>query len=54
MEEKLEDVGTDLKESAIEMDKMTEEYTKLKTVLQQTDQILEEMRKERDVSRAQV
>lgn len=33
---------------------MTEEYTKLKTVLQQTDGIVEEMRKERDVLRAQV
>ena len=38
----------------MEMDKMTDEYTKLKTVLQQTDKIVEEMRKERDVLRAQV
>ena len=36
------------------MDRMTEEYTKLKMVLQQTDRIVEEMRKERDVLRAQV
>lgn len=54
LEEKLKDVRTDLQESAIEMDKMTEEYTKLKTVLQQTDAIVEEMRKERDILRAQV
>lgn len=33
---------------------MTDEYTKLKTVLQQTDMIVEEMRKERDVLRGQV
>ncbi|CAB4002084.1 Hypothetical predicted protein, partial [Paramuricea clavata] len=54
LEEKLKDVRTDLRDSAIEMDRMTEEYTKLKTVLQQTDGIVEEMRKERDVLRAQV
>ena len=36
------------------MDRMTEEYTKLKMVLQQTDRIVDEMRKERDVLRAQV
>ena len=54
LEEKLKDVRTDLQDSAIEMDRMTEEYTKLKMVLQQTDKIVEEMRKERDVLRAQV
>ena len=54
LEDKLKDVRKDLEESAMEMDKMTDEYTKLKTVLQQTDQIVEEMRKDRDVLRAQV
>jgi centrosomal protein CEP290 len=54
LEEKLKDVRTDLQDSAVEMDRMTEEYTKLKMVLQQTDRIVEEMRKERDVLRAQV
>ncbi len=54
LEEKLKDVRTDIQDSAIEMDRMTEEYTKLKMVLQQTDSIVEEMRKERDVLRAQV
>ena len=54
LEEKLKDVRTDIQDSAMEMDRMTEEYTKLKMVLQQTDSIVEEMRKERDVLRAQV
>ena len=54
LEDKLKDVQKDLEESAMEMDKMTDEYTKVKTVLQQTDQIVEEMRKDRDVLRAQV
>ena len=54
LEEKLKSVQKDLEDSAYEMDKMTDEYTKLKTVLQQTDMIVEEMRKERDVLRAQV
>ena len=54
LEDKLKEVRTDLQDSAIEMDRMTEEYTKLKMVLQQTDEVVEEMRKERDVLRAQV
>lgn len=54
LEEKFKTVRTDLQDSALEMDRMTEEYTKLKMVLQQTDGIVEEMRKERDVLRAQV
>lgn len=54
LEDKFKNVRTDLQDSALEMDRMTEEYTKLKMVLQQTDRIVEEMRKERDVLRAQV
>lgn len=54
LEQKLKDVHQDLQDSAIEMDKMTNEYSQLKTILQQTDEIVEEMRKERDVLRAQV
>ncbi|XP_031551739.1 centrosomal protein of 290 kDa-like [Actinia tenebrosa] len=52
--EQFRNVKKELQESAAEMDKMTDEYTKLKLILQQSDLILDEMRRERDALRAQV
>jgi len=54
LEERIKDVQKELEESTEEMNKMTEEYTKLKTILQQSDLIIDDMRKERDALRAQV
>ncbi|KXJ08274.1 Centrosomal protein of 290 kDa, partial [Exaiptasia diaphana] len=54
LNDQLTDVRKELEESTMEMNKMTDEYTKLKTVLQQSDLILEDMRRERDALRAQI
>ncbi|KAM7435378.1 hypothetical protein ABFA07_014699 [Porites harrisoni] len=54
LEDRVKSVQKELEESTAEMDKMTDEYTKLKMILQQSDLIIDDMRKERDALRAQV
>ena len=44
----------ELKQATEEMNSMTKHYGKLKTVLEETENVSEEMRKERDVLRSQV
>jgi len=54
LEDRIKSAEKELEESTAEMNKMTDEYTKLKTILQQSDMIIDDMRKERDALRAQV
>lgn len=54
LEDRIKSAEKELEESTAEMNKMTDEYTKLKTILQQSDLIIDDMRKERDALRAQV